>query len=380
MSNAVIPRTESLLPSQADWQTIMQMADVFFASHLLPSHIKSVQAAALIMQKGVELRIPPTVALSKINVINGKPACDSELMLGLVYRDHGDDAVMFEKSDSTICTVSYKRRSWTERKYHSFTIDEAKAAALSSQVWKSYPSAMLRARCVSAMARMGFPDTIGGLYTFEEMGATVTIENGEQVVIDVQPVPESKKTSKEQQSAPAAPRGVEQPKTDPLTACREQVKGLAIELGREAPSTIGKLSDLAVWIGLDPITSVAQITIELLAEMVKRLEQLKAKRDQKAAEQSAPEPVEAEFTDPDSDLETIPFIEPDPSKAVQVAERFTNMFRGASTEAQLSMYHRNMMLAASRGELTELQADDLATLATDIAQERGWQLQKAVAV
>jgi hypothetical protein len=42
---------------------------------------------------------------------------------------------------------------------------------------------MLRARCLSAVARMAFPDSIGGMYSPDELGASVRVE-GETVVFD----------------------------------------------------------------------------------------------------------------------------------------------------------------------------------------------------
>jgi hypothetical protein len=45
---------------------------------------------------------------------------------------------------------------------------------------------MLRARCISAVARMAFPDSIGGMYTAEELGAEVD-EDGAPIFAHVEP-------------------------------------------------------------------------------------------------------------------------------------------------------------------------------------------------
>jgi hypothetical protein len=167
------------------------MADALVQSGMLPKHITTPQACVAVIQRGRELGIPPMYALSNIVYIQGKPTANSELMLALIYRDHGDGAVIFSHSDSTQCIVGYKRRNWDKHMIHTFTIEEAKTAGLlSSQTWQKYPSAMLRARAISAVARMAFPDSIGGMYTPEELGVAVEMDREGGIVIsgDVVPV------------------------------------------------------------------------------------------------------------------------------------------------------------------------------------------------
>jgi hypothetical protein len=104
-------------------------------------------------------------------------------MASLVYRHHGDDALKVVQTNERACTVEYRRRGWTEAQSYSFSIEDAmRAGLLGSNVWQKYPAAMLRARCISAVARMAFPDVISGVYTPEELGGSVQ-------VIDDQVVP-----------------------------------------------------------------------------------------------------------------------------------------------------------------------------------------------
>jgi hypothetical protein len=149
---------------------LYQLGKTLLPTGFLPSTIKTPEQAVAIMIKGQELRIPPMYALSNIVVIQGKPAANAELMLALIYRDHGDDAIIFTETSAMGASISYKRRSWKERQVFSFTSADAKTAGLSGGNWSKYPAAMLRARCISAVARLAFPDTIGGMYTPEELG------------------------------------------------------------------------------------------------------------------------------------------------------------------------------------------------------------------
>lgn len=165
----------ALLPSQADLATMLTLAEQFVSSGLLPPEIKTASAALLVIQKGRELGIPPAYALSNIAVVKGKPTCSAELMLALIKRDHGRDALHVIETTAERCTVEYRDGSHVGR--FSFGIDDAKLAGLAgSPTWRSYPAAMLRARAISAVARMAFPDSIAGMYVPEEMGAAVTVD------------------------------------------------------------------------------------------------------------------------------------------------------------------------------------------------------------
>lgn len=188
MSTALAQR-QNLLPDASTWKTMLEMAGQLVESGLLPQAIKTPAAALAIIQKGLELQIPPMYALSNIGIINGKPVVGAEVMLAMIYRDHGDIAIQFDETSGERCSVVYKRRAWPAPRRFEWTLEDAKKAGLLDKggVWKQYPAAMLRARCVSALARLAFPDSIGGMYTAEELGAEVAVtDEGEVVVVQPQ--------------------------------------------------------------------------------------------------------------------------------------------------------------------------------------------------
>ncbi|HEY8745421.1 MAG TPA: recombinase RecT [Chloroflexota bacterium] len=155
---------------------LLKLANVLVGTGFLPASIKTAEQAAAVMLKGQELAVPPMLALSNIVIIQGKPTANAELMLALVYRDHGDDAVVFSETNAARCTISYKRRGWRERQSFTFSADDARTAGLSGGNWAKYPGPMLRARCISAVARLAFPDSIGGMYTPDELGAVSQVD------------------------------------------------------------------------------------------------------------------------------------------------------------------------------------------------------------
>jgi hypothetical protein len=180
-STALAVRPHGELPAPSEWQLMVQMGDGLFRSGLLPGHIRSAQGAVAVIQKGRELGVPPMHALCSIVVIQGKPTASAELMLALIYRDHGDEAFRLVETTNERCTAEFRRRGWKEASRYTFTIQDAETAGLTAKAgesnWKKYPAAMLRARCISAAARMAFPDTIGGMYTPDELGAQMAVDD-----------------------------------------------------------------------------------------------------------------------------------------------------------------------------------------------------------
>lgn len=172
------------LPSASEWATLLEMARVLVPTNFLPATIKTPEQAVAIILKGRELRVPPMQALGQIVVVQGKPTCSAELMLALIYRDHGDLAVVVEESTAEVCRVAYRRRGWDRARLFAFTIGDARTAELAGKgTWKQYPQAMLRARCISAVARLAFPDSIGGMHTPEELGAVVYVDHEGRVEV-----------------------------------------------------------------------------------------------------------------------------------------------------------------------------------------------------
>lgn len=166
------PHLPATIDSPAAWQIMREQGEMAVKSGLLPKAISTPEAAIIVMLKGRELGLPPMQALNSIVVIQGKPTISAEGMAALIFRDHGDNALKFIETSTTRATVRYQRKSWNEPQQFSFTMEDAKRAGVTNNpTWNKYPAAMLRARCISAVARLAFPDTIAGMYTPEELGS-----------------------------------------------------------------------------------------------------------------------------------------------------------------------------------------------------------------
>ncbi len=101
-----------LIPAQSEWKLLREMAASLVPTGFLPSGIKTPEQAVAVMLKGRELRVPPMYALSNIVVVQGKPTCGAELMLALIYRDHGKKAIRVKESTDQQCTVEYRLEGW----------------------------------------------------------------------------------------------------------------------------------------------------------------------------------------------------------------------------------------------------------------------------
>ena len=153
-----------VLPPQEEWAQMKELSAMAFKSQLLPSSIKSQEAALIIQLKGRELGMSPMTAYANIYIVNGRPGISSEMLLALVRRDMPAAKIQFTKSTDTICEIKSRRPDEDFDTITTYTIDDAKRAGLlGKDNWKNYPTDMLRARAIGRMKRMCFPEIAMGV-------------------------------------------------------------------------------------------------------------------------------------------------------------------------------------------------------------------------
>lgn len=135
---------------------------------------------------GRALGLPDMSALRSINIIDGKAAFSSELMVQLV-RSRGH-SITGDVSGDEAC-VRGKRLDNGDEMTCTWTLEMAqRAGLLNKQNWKQYPEAMLWARAVSQLCRMLFADCFAGAtYTDEEAELTVD-EMMDETPVEPEPV------------------------------------------------------------------------------------------------------------------------------------------------------------------------------------------------
>lgn len=222
-----------------DWVLLQKQCKAFIASGFLPDHItkgcsadQAMAKAITIAIKGRELGVPPMQAFASITVIRGKPCLASELMLALIYQRIPGAKISFvtpTEKQGTECTVKMQRPGGAENEFR-FTLEDAKKAGLvvPNSAWTKYPTAMLRARAISAGARAVFPDAIMGCYTPEEMGGPFIDAEFENEVLEagVEPTVTTKPPEKTVQETKAAPPA-QQPPAKPATDVKKPANSQA---------------------------------------------------------------------------------------------------------------------------------------------------------
>lgn len=224
MSNLI--NQKSIMPSPVEFNMMKEMASMAIKSGLLPTSVNTPEKAIIIMLKGRELGIAPMLALSHISVINGKPCMSAELMLSMIYENIPRAIINIVSTNETECVIIAQRPGGAPTEFSFKKSDADKAQLLSKKPWQSYPTAMYRARAISAMARALFPDAINGVsYTPEELGADIVInDDGTEGVKDVTPdeLPKQPEQEKEEIKLPDPP-----PQETPIQAAMKKLQNFA---------------------------------------------------------------------------------------------------------------------------------------------------------
>jgi hypothetical protein len=186
----------------ADWlldpaEIANRIGGTDFVPKPLRNNLAAITAALLY---GAEVGLGPMMSLSRIAVIDGRPALYAEAQRALILADGHD--LWIEEQTNNRCTIAGRRRGSEMTSRVTWTIDDAKRAKIAGRPnWQAYPRQMLLARASAELARAIFADVIGGLAAREE------IEDGDVDVVD----------------APALVGGTTPPELKPATRRRRRV-------------------------------------------------------------------------------------------------------------------------------------------------------------
>lgn len=144
-----------------------KMAAVAANSRMFGFKTQDEALAIMLLCQGEGLH--PAVALRDYHVISGRPSMKSDAMLARFQQAGG--SVKWSQYHETAVSGVFSHPAGGSVEI-TWTIEQAKAANLSGKdVWRAYPRAMLRARCISEGIRTVFPACIVGVYTPEEIDA-----------------------------------------------------------------------------------------------------------------------------------------------------------------------------------------------------------------
>jgi len=172
-----------------------ELAKLLVASGLMPRGIQRPEAAFAIIAAGRELGLTAMMSLRSIHIIEGRPTLSADLVAALC-KSRSDVCLYFRLVESTDLVARYEthRRGEPSPTPMSFTWEDAtRAGVVSKDTWKKYPAAMLRARCITALARAVYPDLAMGIYDPDELTTPEPVYAGQAEVVR-QPAPPAAST------------------------------------------------------------------------------------------------------------------------------------------------------------------------------------------
>lgn len=175
LSRYVVPVAP--IPNASDWAAMRDIANTLAKTEFVPRNMQHRPDAVLAaILYGRSLNLHASQALQQIAVINGRPTMSAELMMAKI-REAGHSIVISAESDEAV-TITARRADTGDMHTETWSIEQAKQAGLTGKDnWKQYPKAMLRARAISATARLLFPDALLGIsYTPEEAQSIRAVE------------------------------------------------------------------------------------------------------------------------------------------------------------------------------------------------------------
>lgn len=242
----VAPKVRSFVPQTAN--ETFELAKTLASGGLVGRGLKP-DAIFTVILLGAELGIAPITALRMIHVIDGKPSLSADCMVSLCMRSPHCKYFTLISSDSKRCVYEAMRVGDPKPVRLEYTIEQAQQAGVTNKDnWRKYPAQMLRARCISGLARAVFPDIISGLYDPEELGAessddlpfdTIDVGSGPRA-IEVNEEPEVQITSEEPTT--------DEPAFTTLSKQLDQAESMA-EINEVARATMRALQAGAITVG-----------------------------------------------------------------------------------------------------------------------------------
>ncbi len=146
------------------YQDITRMAMAMAKSGLFG--LKSAEQAIALMLIAQADGLHPAAAARDYDIVNNKPAKKSEAMLRDYLKAGG--TVQWHELSDTMAKATFSHSS-TGKVTIDWDIPRAKRAGLDTKaMYKQYPRAMLRSRCVSEGIKATYPAATGGMHTPEE--------------------------------------------------------------------------------------------------------------------------------------------------------------------------------------------------------------------
>lgn len=213
-----------------DFEGAWRISQAVVAANMAPKSLETVEACAVAILHGLEVGLPPMMALQSIAVINGRPSLWGDGALGLIQgsgllEDQDEHYEGQEGADTFKAICILKRRGRSRPFIGEFSVADAKKAGLFTKTgpWQAYLKRMLKMRARAFAMRDGFADVMKGLSVAEEQEDVVRAQTPDQHVdngggppapSNEPPVPNEETTSTEQVQEEAGPPMPEEDSAD----------------------------------------------------------------------------------------------------------------------------------------------------------------------
>lgn len=151
-------------------EEVFRLATAIAKSGMAPRDMSTPEKLTVAILHGLEIGIPPMMAINKISVVNGRPTLWGDaipaLLLSKGFRIR-EEMETGPNGRAAICTVI---RPNGEQIVRAFSENDAKTAKLWGKPgpWQQYPDRMLQMRARGLASRDGAADVLSGIYLAEE--------------------------------------------------------------------------------------------------------------------------------------------------------------------------------------------------------------------
>lgn len=164
-------KVSAIVPT--NYNEMAAMAQTIFSSGLAPRGYDTPQKVAVAIMMGAELGFPPMMAISKIAIVNGRPAPYGDAIVAVVRRsglcEFIDERIEGE-GDNRVAICETKRKTDSRPVIRKFSVADAKKAKLWGKAgpWQDYPERMMAMRARGFALRDAYGDLLSATYDAEE--------------------------------------------------------------------------------------------------------------------------------------------------------------------------------------------------------------------
>ena len=172
-------RATGIVPTSIE--EVFRLAQAVAKSGLAPSTMRTAEALTVAIMHGLELGLPPMMAIQKIAVVNGRPTLWGDAVPALLW-SRGFKLREWSSELAQPCAFCEVTRPDGTKIERCFSEHDARKAGLWGKAgpWTQYPGRMLQMRARGLAARDGAADALSGLYLQEE------IDGGELTVVPIE--------------------------------------------------------------------------------------------------------------------------------------------------------------------------------------------------